>query len=275
MGFFKQSVYPGFVAVRGRQIIVSGQGCKVRDWLNPRGLQQADGFVIYDPYGYMYLRYGRLFARGGYRVKTFNAANLRESDRYNPLAYIRRDSDIPKLVSAFITGTKGIGKPGDLRFLSSETLLLSALVGYLIDEALEHERNIGSVIEMLKSMLPEDDDYRYHNDIDRRHAIDFMFEEIEDGTPDCFCVKRYEGFKFNAGSHAGMVAESCAHRLKPFRAPEIRNYFSGDELGLDSLCDGRKTVLFVSGGKSETFGFMVPLMYTQLFDTLCEESGQC
>ena len=275
MEFFKQPAYPDFVVARGGQIIVSGRSRKARDWLNPRGLRQANGFVVYDPYGYMYLRYGRLFKHAGYRVKTLNAANLRESERYNPFVYVRRDSEIPKLAAALIAGTKGIGKPGDLRFLTSETLLLSALVGYLTSEAPEYERNIGVVTDMLKAMLPSGGDYRYYNDIDRKHNLDFLFEATENRATDSFCVKRYVDFKYYAGSHAGMAVESCAHRLKPFCAPEIRDYFSEDELGLDSFCDGRKNVLFVSGGKSEPFGFIVPLMYTQLLDTLCGESVRC
>ncbi|MCL2853610.1 MAG: hypothetical protein FWE20_11395, partial [Defluviitaleaceae bacterium] len=171
---------------------------------------------------------------------------------------------------AFINGTEGIGRFGDMRFIKVERLLFSALTSCVAFDAPKDERNIGTIISMLEHMLPNEDEHRYYNSSNHRHSVDFLFERIEGQNPDSISAEMYQDFKYIAGTHAGMIVESWLQRLTPFRTEEMSNYFSNDELGLDHLGTGhsKRVALFISAGKSDYFNFLVPLLYSQLFDRL-------
>jgi type IV secretion system protein VirD4 len=235
-------------------------------WLTPKNMSQSTSFVIYDPDGSLREQYGRQFRRNGYRVKTFNPANFEKSARYNPFEYARNEMNIPRLVSAVINGTKGRGKRGDLIFLSLESALLTALIGYVVEKAPILERNISSVMEMLAVMDPPDiDPYD-----DCKHTVDYMFKEIKENSPKSLYVRKYEFYKTISGRHAEAVINSCFSRLYPFGSFEAREYFSKDELCLNQSSN-IKSALFVAPEKTDSFDFIVPLMYTQFFDILCEK----
>lgn len=277
MECFTQPTMMPLVVAESSRFTVCGQAHLMHGWLREPVIVRSDGFVIPDPDGYMLIRYGKYFRRNGYRVKNFDTSNLRISARYNPFSYARSDAGISKLVTAFIAGTTGAGKPGDMRFAATEALLLAALFAYVCNETFDEERNIGSVIELLKHMLPDEGSWRYFNDTDYLHAVDFLFEDLTELSPNCLAAKNYRDFKHVAGTNAGAVTMSCAGRLKPFSSKAMKNYFSKDSLCLDDFrgYGGRKTALFVSAGQSGTYDFLAQLIYTQLFDILFEKGSGC
>jgi len=273
MEFFSKPFSPPLIACFVNEFTVCGSGNDSRLWLKPAVIRQSTALVIPDRDGRLLWKHGRALEKNGYLVRVVNTADFERSAKYNPFEYLRddRESDIAKLVHSIISGTRGRGKYGDVRFISAEAQLLTALIGYISNEAPEIERNIGMVIEMMKHMIPEAWNRNFYFDDDYKHAVDFMFESLEERKPGHLSVMRYQRFKQTAGSKALEVIESCAARLSPFDTEEARNYFSTDELQLNSMNISYKYkyALFVFTGKSGAFDFIVPLLYTQLFDTLC------
>jgi type IV secretion system protein VirD4 len=233
-------------------------------------MDKADGFILYDPCDYLLIRYGKEFQRSGYEVKTYDTGNLSQCNKYNPFQYVRDSRDIPKLVTAFLNGTGNHGYAGDITFRAAEVALLNALFGYVAGEAVGEERNIGTVIEMLNHMMYPDRLLSY--DSDYKHAVDFIFEDLAARKPDSYPVNQYEIFKLTIGNQERIAVNSCIWRLKPFTTEAMKECCSADGLGLDAFGFDRKTALFVSLGQSCEFDFLVLLLYTQLFDTLCEKS---
>jgi len=276
MNFFKQSLSLPLVITDNNHFSIINKGEQVQEYLERSIRQRSDGFVIFDPNNYLLNIYGSQFIRDGYRIKVFDTSDLGASAKYNPFAYVRNYNDVIKLVSSFITGTKGNGEDGEMKFTIAESTLLTAIFSYVSDEAPSYERNLCSVSEMLKYMLPDDDTIRYHNQVDNIHAVDILFEDYARRRPNCLAVRRYEAFKYMAGNNTDAIIKSCIKRLEPFCTDTMKAYFADDELGFDSfgICDGYKTVLFVSAGQSDTFDFLASLMYTQLIDTLCCENVQ-
>ena len=202
----------------------------------------------------------------GYRIKVMNTINFAKSMHYNPLAYIHSEKDILKLVNCLIANTRGEGKGGDPFWEKSEVLLYTALIGYLWQEALEEDRNFATLIDMIGSMQTREDNE------DFRNPIDLMFEDLEREKPDCFAVRQYKKFKLAAGKTAKSILVSAGARLAPFDIAELREILSYDELELDTLGD-RKTALFlIMSDTDSTFNFLISMIYTQLFNLLCEKA---
>ena len=271
MQIFIRPQLPPLIITSAGQFTVCNSAYEIHEWLTPGTMDISDGFVICDPTGYLLHRYDKIFRRGGYTVKTFDTGNISECSSYNPLAYLRADKDIPKLVTAFIRNTDSFCCPGDIKFRTAETSLLAALFGYVANEIKADELNIGTVIEMLKYMRI-DSGWGDYGDYDHKHAVDIIFEDLREHAPYSYPSQRYEDFKMTAWHVANLVVDSCILRLKPFADNSIKDRFSTDELGLDSFGFGSKTALFVSPCAGGYFDFLVPLLYTQLFDLLCEAS---
>jgi len=232
MQIFIKPQLPPLVVTSAGQFMVCNSAYEFHDWLTPDIMKNSDGFVICDPTGYLHERYANLFKRSGYAVKTFDTSNLRDSNRYNPFAYVRDNRDVAKLVTAFIGGTSGYRYYGDIKFLAAEVALMSALFGYIANEAPSFERNINSVIETLKYMRA-DDGRDVFNDENYKHAVDFLFEQLEERDPNCFAVQRYTKFKLTAGHFANTVVNSCIWRLEPFAVDAVKDRFTEDELAFD------------------------------------------
>ena len=265
MQIFIKSQLPALVITSVGQFSICNSAYEAHDWLAPDIIDGADGFVLYDPGDYLLNRYSKVFKRCGYEVKTFDTGNLSQCNKYNPFKYVRDNKDIPKLVTAFIGGTGNYGYPGDIKFRAAEIALLSALFSYVANETLDEERNINSVNEMLMHMKRENGGWDY----DYKHAVDFIFDDLRERDPYCYPVHQYEIFKATIGHQEHIVVDSCIWRLRPFTNDVVKECFSTDELGLDSFSFDRKTALFVSLGMSTEFDFLISLLYTQLFDTLC------
>lgn len=271
MEFMTQQLSLPLVITDVNHFSVIEQDDSIHEWLKRSVRQRVDGFVVFDPDGYLFSAYGNGFIQDGYRIKVFDTSNLNLGARYNPFVYARGDDDVIKLAASFVAGTKGSGKSGNMKFAVAEKALLTALFSYVSEEVPAYERNLNSVLGMLKYMLPNEDTLRYYNGIDHLHTVDFIFEEYVNRNPHCLAVRRYESFKHMAGNNADSIIQSCIERLKPFCIPAMKPCFSKDDLGFDSfgIYGGYKTVLFVSAGQSDTFDFLAPLLYTQLLDTLC------
>jgi type IV secretion system protein VirD4 len=227
--------------------------------------------VIYDPGGCLCERFSSSFKKNGYTVKVFNPDNISESVSYNPFEYIKDKGDdegVPKLVSAIMNGTTGRGKRGDLRFLSLESTLLTALISYISIEAPSLERNLSLVYEMLNYMEPDENPDDYY---DYQHAVDFLIDKAKRQNPRCIYVRRYEQYRARAGKDLKAVVKSCMTRLAPFGEREAAAFFSVDELGLKRLYNPQ-TALFVVPGESGVFDFLIPLLYTQIFDLMSKKS---
>lgn len=260
---------PPLIIMRGTQFNVCGSGYDTHLWLKPKIMRQSNAYIIHDPDGSLLKHHGRSFNRNGYAVKVLNLAKIKISTRYNPLEYIRSYSGAVKFVTALMSGTKGSGQPRDINFISAETMLLTALVTYLHDEARSDEKNMNTLMLMLKYMLPEDDaDYEY------KHAIDFIMEDKEKCDPEHLSVRLYNNFNDMMGTDAKGVVESCIARLAPFDTDEMRDFLSDDEIGLDSLHFPNTALFVISGSTGEAFKFIAPLMYSQFFDVMCEKCVQ-
>ena len=249
----------------------SGSG-KTRFWLTPQILQaSADknggcSYVCVDPKGGVLGQVGHFLQKRGYRIKVFNSIDFTKSMHYNPLAYIRNEADILKFVDALISNTKGEGKEGDPFWTKSETLLYCALIAYIIFEGPAEDRNMNTLVDMISGMEVKEDDEDFMN------AVDYMFAGLEKRKPDCFAVKQYKKYKLAAGKTAKSILISCGARLAPFDIKELRDLTSYDELELDMLGD-KKTALFVIiSDTDDTFNFIVSIMYTQLFNLLCDRA---
>ena len=248
-------------------LIIGGSGSgKTRFWLKPNLMQCHSSYVVTDPKGSLIVECGRLLKRNGYRIKVMNTINFAKSMHYNPLAYIHSEKDILKLVNCLILNTKGEGKSNDPFWEKAETLLYTALIGYLYDVAPAEDRNFAMLVSMINAMEVREDDEDFKN------PVDLMFEALEEREPEHFAVRQYKKFKLAAGKTAKSILISCAARLAPFDIGEIRELTAYDELELDTLGD-RKTALFlIMSDTDSTFNFLISMVYTQLFNLLCEKA---
>ena len=248
-------------------LIVGGSGSgKTRFWLKPNLLQCHSSYVVTDPKGTVVLECGKALLRYKYRIKIFNTINFRKSMHYNPFAYIHSEKDILKLVTTLITNTKGEGKAGDDFWVKAETLLYTALIGYIHYEAPEEEQNFNTLIEFINASEVREDDEDFQN------PVDLMFEALEKRQPEHFAVRQYRKYKLAAGKTAKSILISCGARLAPFDIAELREITAYDELELDTLGD-RKTALFlIMSDTDATFNFLISMIYSQLFNLLCEKA---
>ena len=253
-------------------MIVGGSGSgKTRFWLKPNLMQCTSktypvSFVVTDPKGTLIIETGKMLQRKGYRIKVLNTINFKKSMKYNPFAYIHDEKDILKLVTTLIANTKGDGKGGDPFWEKAETLLYTALIGYIHYEAPEEEQNFSTLVEFINSMEVREDDEEFKN------SVDLMFDELEEKSPDHFAVRQYKKFKLSAGKTAKSILVSCGARLAPFDIAELREVTAYDELELDTLGD-RKTALFlIMSDTDDSFNFLISMAYTQLFNLLCEKA---
>ena len=248
-------------------LIVGGSGSgKTRFWLKPNLLQCHSSYVVTDPKGTVVLECGKALLHYKYRIKIFNTINFRKSMHYNPFAYIHSEKDILKLVTTLITNTKGEGKAGDDFWVKAETLLYTALIGYIHYEAPEEEQNFNTLIEFINASEVREDDEDFQN------PVDLMFEALEKRQPEHFAVRQYRKYKLAAGKTAKSILISCGARLAPFDIAELREITAYDELELDTLGD-RKTALFlIMSDTDATFNFLISMIYSQLFNLLCEKA---
>ena len=259
---------------RNKNIVViggSGSG-KTRFFVKPNLMQCYSkkypvSFVVTDPKGTLLTETGRMLEHAGYEIRTLNTINFRKSNHYNPFMYIRSEKDILKLVNTIIANTKGEGdKSGEDFWVKAEKLYYQALIGYIWYEAPDEEKNFSTLLEMINASETREDDENFKN------AVDLMFEELEEREPDHFAVRQYKKYKLAAGKTAKSILISCGARLAPFDIRELREMMSYDELELDLLGD-RKTALFVIiSDTDDTFNFVVSIMYTQLFNLLCDRA---
>ena len=253
-------------------LIIGGSGSgKSRFWVKPNLMQCNSekypvSFVVTDPKGSIVNECGKMLLHYGYQVKILNTINFMKSMHYNPFAYIHSEKDILKLVTALIANTKGEGKGGDDFWIKAETLLYTALIGYIHYEAPVEEQNFSTLIEFINSMEVREDDEEYQN------PVDIMFDELKKEKPNHFAVRQYAKYKLAAGKTAKSILISCGARLAPFDIQELRDLTAYDELQLDTLGD-RKTALFIiMSDTDDTFNFLISLCYTQLFNLLCEKA---
>lgn len=243
----------------------SGSG-KTRFWLTPQLLQAHSSYVVVDPKGGTLDQCGRFLQREKYRVRVFNSIDFSKSMHYNPLAYIKTESDVLKFVTALIANTKGDGKEGDEFWTKAETLLYCALVAYIVFEGPEEERNMNTLVEMINSMEVREDDETFKN------AVDYMFDGLERRSPQHFAVRQYKKYKLASGKTAKSILISCGARLAPFDIQEVRDVTAYDELQLDTLGDKKTALFLIMSDTDATFNFLISMIYTQLFNLLCEKA---
>ena len=262
-------------------LVIGGSGSgKTRFFLKPNLMQMHSSYVVTDPKGSVVCEVGKLLERNNYKIKIFNTINFKKSMHYNPFAYIHSEKDILKLVTTLITNTKGDGKSGDEFWTKAETLLYCALIGYIHYEAPPEEQNFTTLLEFINAMEVREDDEEYKNPVDR------MFEELEAREPNHFAVRQYKKYSLAAGKTAKSILVSCGARLAPFDIAELREITMYDELELDTLGDKifvnpnnkkdtrfYKTALFlIMSDTDATFNFLISMIYTQLFNLLCEKA---
>ena len=254
---------------RNKNILViggSGSG-KTRFFVKPSLMQMHSSYVVTDPKGTVLIECGKLLQRGGYQIKVLNTINFKKSMKYNPFAYLRSEKDILKLVNTIIANTKGDGeKSGEDFWVKAEKLYYTALIGYIWYEAPEDEKNFTTLLEMINASEAREDDEDFKN------PVDLMFERLEEKDPEHFAVKQYRKYKLAAGKTAKSILISCGARLAPFDIKELRELMETDEMQLDTIGD-RKTALFVIiSDTDDTFNFVVSILYTQLFNLLCDKA---
>lgn len=253
-------------------LIVGGSGSgKTRFWLKPNLLQCNSkkfpvSLVITDPKGSIVVECGNALLHFGYNIKIFNTINFKKSMHYNPFAYIHSEKDILKLVTALIANTKGDGKAGDEFWTKAETLLYCALIGYIHYEAPIEEQNFSTLIEFLNAMEVREDDEDFQN------PVDLMFEALEKKNPNHFAVRQYKKYLLAAGKTAKSILISCGARLAPFDIQEVRDVTAYDELQLDTLGDKKTALFLIMSDTDATFNFLISMIYTQLFNLLCEKA---
>ena len=253
-------------------LIVGGSGSgKTRFFLTPNLMQCTSktypvSFVVTDPKGDIVISAGKLLQRSGYRIKIFNSINFKKSMHYNPFAYVHSEKDILKLVTTLISNTKGDGKGGDPFWEKAETLLYSALIGYIHYEAPEEEQNFATLIEFINAMEVREDDEEFKN------PVDLMFDELEERDPNHFAVRQYKKFKLSAGKTAKSILVSCGARLAVFDIAEVREVTAYDELELDTLGDQKTALFLIMSDTDDSFNFLISMAYTQLFNLLCEKA---
>ena len=248
-------------------LVVGGSGSgKTRFWLKPNLLQCHSSYVVTDPKGSIVVECGNALLKNGYKVRILNTINFKKSMHYNPFAYVHSEKDILKLVTTLMTNTKGEGSGGDPFWEKSERLLLTALIAYLHYEAPVEEQNFATLLEMLNTMQVLEDDEEYQN------PVDLLFEELAKKKPNSFAGRQYKLYKLAAGKTAKSILISCGARLAPFDIQELRDLTMYDELQLDTLGD-RKTALFlIMSDTDSTFNFLISMIYTQLFNLLCDKA---
>ena len=248
-------------------LVVGGSGSgKTRFWLKPNLLQCHSSYVVTDPKGSIVVECGNALLKNGYKLKILNTINFKKSMHYNPFAYVHSEKDILKLVTTLMTNTKGEGSGGDPFWEKSERLLLTALIAYLHYEAPVEEQNFATLLEMLNTMQVLEDDEEYQN------PVDLLFEELAKKKPNSFAGRQYKLYKLAAGKTAKSILISCGARLAPFDIQELRDLTMYDELALDTL-DDKKTALFlIMSDTDSTFNFLISMVYTQLFNLLCDKA---
>ena len=248
-------------------LIIGGSGSgKTRFWLKPNLLQMHGSYVVTDPKGSIVIECGNALLKNNYNIKIFNTINFKKSMHYNPMAYIRSEKDILKLVTTLIANTKGDGKAGDEFWTKAETLLYCALIGYIHYEAPVEEQNFSTLIEFLNAMEVREDDEEFQN------PVDMMFEALEKKKPNHFAVRQYKKYKLAAGKTAKSILISCGARLAPFDIQEVREITAYDELQLDTLGDKKTALFLIMSDTDSTFNFLISMIYTQLFNLLCEKA---
>jgi len=243
----------------------SGSG-KTRFWLTPQLLQAHSSYVVVDPKGGILGQVGTFLKKQGYKIKVFNSIDFSKSMHFNPLSYIKTESDILKFVNALIENTKGEGKEGDPFWTKSETLLYCALIGYIVFEGPEEERNMNTLVDMLNSMEVKEDDENFRN------AIDYMFAGLEKRKPDHFAVRQYKKFRLASGKTMKSILISCGARLAPFDIGQLREIMSYDEMQLDRMGDRKTATFFIISDVDTTYNFIVALAFSQMFNLLCERA---
>ena len=223
-------------------------------------------FVVTDPKGSLVCEVGKLLRRKGYRIKILNTINFKKSMHYNPFAYIHSEKDVLKLVTTLVANTKGEGKAGDDFWVKAETLLYTALIGYIHFEAPEEEQNFSTLLEFINAMEVREDDEEFEN------TVDLMFKELRERNPDHFAVRQYLKFKLAAGKTSKSILVSCGARLAPFDIQELRELTAYDEMELDTLGDRRTALFLIMSDTDDTFNFLISMAYTQLFNLLCEKA---
>ena len=248
-------------------LVVGGSGSgKTRFWLKPNLLQCHSSYVVTDPKGSIVVECGNVLLKNGYKVRILNTINFKKSMHYNPFAYVHSEKDILKLVTTLMTNTKGEGSGGDPFWEKSERLLLTALIAYLHYEAPVEEQNFATLLEMLNTMQVLEDDEEYQN------PVDLLFEELGKKKPNSFAVRQYKLYKLAAGKTAKSILISCGARLAPFDIQELRNLTMYDELALDTLGDKKTALFLIMSDTDSTFNFLISMVYTQLFNLLCDKA---
>ena len=248
-------------------LIVGGSGSgKTRFWLKPNLLQCHSSYVITDPKGSIVVECGNALLKNGYKLKILNTINFSKSMHYNPFAYVHSEKDILKLVTTLMTNTKGEGSGGDPFWEKSERLLLTALIAYLHYEAPVEEQNFATLLEMLNTMQVLEDDEEYQN------PVDLLFEELAKKKPNSFAGRQYKLYKLAAGKTAKSILISCGARLAPFDIQELRDLTMYDELQLDTLGDKKTALFLIMSDTDSTFNFLISMVYTQLFNLLCDKA---
>ena len=248
-------------------LVVGGSGSgKTRFFIKPNLLQMHSSYVVTDPKGTVVNEVGNALVKNGYVMKIFNTINFKKSMHYNPFAYVHDEKDILKLVTTLIANTKGEGKGGDEFWEKAEKLLYSALIGYIHYEAPEEEQNFSTLLEMINAMEVREDDEEFKN------PVDLMFEELAEREPDHFAVRQYAKYKLAAGKTAKSILVSCGARLAPFDIKELRDITAYDELELDTLGDKKTALFLIMSDTDATFNFLISMVYTQLFNLLCEKA---
>ena len=248
-------------------LVVGGSGSgKTRFWLKPNLLQCHSSYVVTDPKGSIVVECGNALLKNGYKVKILNTINFKKSMHYNPFAYVHSEKDILKLVTTLMTNTKGEGSGGDPFWEKSERLLLTALIAYLHYEAPVEEQNFATLLEMLNTMQVLEDDEEYQN------PVDLLFEELAKKKPNSFAGRQYKLYKLAAGKTAKSILISCGARLAPFDIQELRDLTMYDELQLDTLGDKKTALFLIMSDTDSTFNFLISMVYTQLFNLLCDKA---
>ena len=251
-------------------IVIGGSGSgKTRFYVKPNLMQMTDhvSYVVTDPKGTIIVECGKMLVNGGYRIKVLNTINFKKSMHYNPFHYIRSEKDILKLVNTIIANTKGEGEKSTEDFwIKAERLLYSALIGYIWYEAPEEEQNFSTLLEFINASETREDDEEFKN------AVDELFEELEAENPEHFAVRQYQKYKLAAGKTAKSILISCGARLAPFDIQELREIMSYDEMELDMIGDQKTAMFVIISDTDDTFNFVVAIMYTQLFNLLCDKA---
>ena len=249
-------------------LVIGGSGSgKTRFFVKPNLMQMHSSYVVTDPKGTVLIECGKLLAKSGYRIKILNTINFRKSMHYNPFAYLRSEKDILKLVNTIIVNTKGEGEKSSEDFwVKAEKLYYTALIGYIYYEAPEEEKNFTTLLDMINASEAREDDEDFKN------PVDLMFDRLEEKDPEHFAVKQYRKYKLAAGKTAKSILISCGARLAPFDIKELRELMETDELKLDTLGDRKSALFVIISDTDDTFNFIVAMMYTQLFNLLCDKA---